>query len=38
MRYWQQAGQRAVERSAYTEAIIHLSKGLEVLKTLADTP
>jgi class 3 adenylate cyclase/predicted ATPase len=36
--YWQKAGQRAVERSAYAEAITHLSKGLEVLKTLADTP
>jgi predicted ATPase len=38
VRYWQQAGQRAVERSAYAEAITHLSTGLEVLKTLADTP
>ena len=38
VRYWQKAGQRAVERSAYTEAITHLSKGLEVLKTLSDTP
>jgi hypothetical protein len=28
--YWQQAGQRAVERSAHAEAIAHLSKGLEV--------
>jgi class 3 adenylate cyclase/tetratricopeptide (TPR) repeat protein len=36
--YWQRAGQRAVERSAYAEAINHLSKGLEVLKTLPDTP
>jgi len=36
--YWQQAGQRAVERSAYAEAITHLSKGLDVLKTLSDTP
>ena len=36
--YWQKAGQRAMERSAYTEAITHLSKGLEVLKTLSDTP
>jgi len=36
--YWQKAGQRAVERSAYAEAITHLSKGLEVLKTLSDTP
>jgi predicted ATPase len=36
--YWQRAGQRAVERSAYAEAISHLSKGLEVLKTLPDIP
>jgi predicted ATPase/class 3 adenylate cyclase len=34
--YWQQAGQKAVERSANLEAIAHLSKGLEVLKTLPD--
>ena len=36
--YWQRAGQRAIERSAYVEAIGHLSKGLEVLTTLPDTP
>src|SRR5262249_48466049 len=36
--YWQRAGQRAVERSAHREAIAHLTKGLEVLKTLPDTP
>jgi predicted ATPase len=36
--YWQQAGQRAVERSAYVEAIAHLTKGLELLKTVPDTP
>jgi predicted ATPase len=36
--YWQKAGQRAVERSAYAEAISHFSKGLEMLKTLPDTP
>ena len=36
--YWQQAGQRAIERSANLEAIGHLTKGLEVLKTLPDTP
>jgi predicted ATPase len=35
--YWQQAGQRASQRSAYVEAISHLNKGLEVLKTLPDT-
>ena len=36
--YWQQAGQRAIQRSAYVEAISHLTKGLELLKTLPDTP
>jgi TOMM system kinase/cyclase fusion protein len=36
--YWQQAGQRAVERSANAEAISHLTKGLELLPTLPDTP
>jgi len=36
--YWQQAGQRASERSAPREAIAHLTKGLEVLATLPDTP
>jgi predicted ATPase len=36
--YWQQAGQRAIERSAHTEAISHLTKGLELLKTLPETP
>jgi predicted ATPase len=36
--YWQQAGQKAVERSANKEAISHLTKGLGVLKTLSDTP
>src|SRR5262245_53886933 len=36
--YWQQAGQKAVERSANVEAIRHLTKALELLKTLPDTP
>ena len=36
--YWQRAGQRAVERSANIEAIGHLTKGLELLKALPDTP
>jgi len=36
--YWQRAGQRAVEGSAHVEAISHLSKGLELLTTLPDTP
>jgi hypothetical protein len=35
--YWQQAGQRASQRSANAEAIIHLTKGLELLKTLPET-
>lgn len=35
--YWQQAGQRAIERSANLEAIGHLSKGLELLGSLPDT-
>src|SRR5262249_49941069 len=37
MPYWQQAGQRTIERSANLEAIGHLTKGLEVLTTLPDT-
>src|SRR4029453_4942946 len=36
--YWQRAGKRASERSAYVEAIGHLRKGLEVLQMLSDTP
>src|SRR6266704_6735343 len=32
--YWQRAGQRAIERSANVEAISHLTRGLDVLKTL----
>jgi predicted ATPase len=36
--YWQRAGQRASERSAYVEASAHLTRGLELLKTLPDTP
>ena len=35
--YWQQAGQRAVQRSANVEAVSHLTMGLELLKTLPDT-
>ena len=31
-------GQRASQRSANVEAISHLTKGLELLKTLPDTP
>ena len=36
--YWQRAGQRAIERSAHAEAIAHLTKGLQLLTTLPDTP
>jgi len=36
--YWQLAGERAMERSAHVEAVMHLSRGLEVLQTLPDTP
>jgi predicted ATPase/class 3 adenylate cyclase len=36
--YLQAAGQRAVRRSANAEAINHLARGLELLKTLPETP
>ncbi len=36
--YWERAGQRAIRRSAHVEAIAHLTKGLELLKTLPNTP
>jgi class 3 adenylate cyclase/predicted ATPase len=36
--YWQQAGERSNVRSAYVEAVAHLTKGLEMLRTLPDTP
>jgi class 3 adenylate cyclase/tetratricopeptide (TPR) repeat protein len=35
--YWQQAGERAVERSANVEAVAHLNKGLALLETLPDS-
>jgi predicted ATPase len=38
VRYWQRAGERATQRSALVEAIAHLTKGLETLKTLPETP
>ena len=34
--YWQQAGQRAVERSAHVEATRQLRRGLEVLTAVSD--
>ena len=36
--YWQQAGQRALQRSANVEAIEHLTRGLDLLKTLPESP
>jgi DNA-binding winged helix-turn-helix (wHTH) protein/predicted ATPase len=38
VRYLQQAAENAIQRSAYVEANTHLAKGLELLKTLPDTP
>ena len=35
--YWQRAGERSIERSAYAEAISHLRQGLELLLTLPDS-
>jgi class 3 adenylate cyclase/predicted ATPase len=36
--YWQQAGQRALQRSANVEAIAHLRQGIALLTSLPDTP
>jgi predicted ATPase len=36
--YWQRAGQHASDRSANLEAISHFTKGIELLKTLPETP
>jgi predicted ATPase len=36
--YWQRAGQHASDRSANLEAISHCTTGLELLKTLPETP
>jgi predicted ATPase len=38
VRYWQRAGQQASDRSANAEAISHCTTGLELLKTLPETP
>ena len=35
---WQRAGHQALERSAYVEAISHLTTGLDVLQHLPETP
>jgi class 3 adenylate cyclase/predicted ATPase len=36
--YWQRAGQHASDRSAHLEAISHVTTGIELLKTLPETP
>jgi class 3 adenylate cyclase/predicted ATPase len=36
--YWQRAGQHASDRSAYLEAISHVTTGIELLTTLPETP
>ena len=36
--YWQQAGQRAVDRSAHAEAIVHFTQALALLRTLPVSP
>src|SRR5262249_39312754 len=38
IQYLRQAGGNAARRSAHVEAISHFTKGLELLKTLPDTP
>jgi tetratricopeptide (TPR) repeat protein len=38
VQYHQWAAERATRRNAYQEAIRHLTRGLELLKTLPDTP
>ena len=35
--YWQKAGERANERSAYLEAIAHLKRGIEILERLPES-
>jgi tetratricopeptide (TPR) repeat protein len=37
VRYQQQAGENALRRNAYQEALSHLSQGLELLQTLPET-
>ena len=36
--YWQRAGQQASDRSANLEAVSHFTTGIELLKTLPETP
>jgi len=35
--YWQQAGQKALERSSNVEAIAHLKRGVELIQSLPST-
>jgi len=36
--YWQRAGQQASDRSAHLEAVSHVTTGIELLKSLPETP
>jgi class 3 adenylate cyclase/predicted ATPase len=36
--YWQRAGQHASDRSAHLEAVSHFTTGIELLKSLPETP
>lgn len=36
--YWRKAAEQASERAGYVEALAHLAQGLELIKTLPDTP
>jgi predicted ATPase len=36
--YWERAGQQASDRSAHLEAVSHLTTGIELLKSLPETP
>ena len=36
--YWETAGSRAVQRSNYPEALAHLTRAVELLKQLPETP
>jgi predicted ATPase len=38
IRYWQRAGQQALQRSANSEAVRHLTTGLALLATFPETP
>ena len=38
VRYWQRAGEHASQRSATLKQSAHLSRGLEILRALPDTP